>query len=107
MKRTTEQNIWGKKERSHCDLVLLVQKHRSHWYIDSGCSKHMSGDKEKFITLSKHKAGKVTFGNDTPGKVKGKGVVSLSNGTHLEPKLEEWGTVIQHSMYHESYNELR
>ena len=40
----------------------------------------MTGDKEKFITLSEHKAGEVTFGNDAPGKVRGKGVVNLSNG---------------------------
>ena len=80
MKHTAERNVWRKKESSHCNLVLSVQKQRSHWYIDSGCLKHMSGDKEKFITLSEHKARKVTFGNDAPGKVRGKGVVSLSNG---------------------------
>jgi hypothetical protein len=60
-----------RKEKSHCNLVLSVQKQKDPWYIDSGCSKHMSGDKEKFITLSERKAGKVTFGKNAPGKVRG------------------------------------
>jgi hypothetical protein len=41
-------------------------------YIDSGCSKHMTGDKGKFLSLSESKSGSVTFGNDAPGKIKGK-----------------------------------
>jgi hypothetical protein len=38
------------------------------------------GDKSKFLSLSESKSGNVTFGNDAPGKTKGKGMVSLSNG---------------------------
>jgi hypothetical protein len=60
--------------------VLSAQKKKNPWYIDSGCSKHMTGDKSKFLTLSEKKLGNVTFGNDAPGKIKGKGMVSLSNG---------------------------
>ena len=80
MKYTAERNVWRKKERSHCNLVLSVQKERNPWYIDNGCSKHMSGDKIKFITLSEHKSRNVTFGNDATGRIRGKGMVSLSNG---------------------------
>jgi hypothetical protein len=80
MKYTAEPNVWRKKEKSHCNLVLSVQKQKDPWYIDSGCSKHMLGDKEKFITLFECKAGKVTFGNNAPGKVRGTRMVSLSNG---------------------------
>jgi hypothetical protein len=40
----------------------------------------MTGDKSKFLTLSENKLGNVTFGNDAPGKIKSKGMVSLSNG---------------------------
>jgi hypothetical protein len=80
MKYIAEQNVWRKKEKSHCNLVLSVQKQKDPWYIDNGCSKHMTGDKEKFITLSERTAGKVTFGNNAPGKVRGTGMVSLSNG---------------------------
>jgi len=61
------------------DAIYCVNK-KDPWYIDSGCSKHMSRDKEKFVSLTKHKSGNVTFENDAPGKIRGKGMVSLSNG---------------------------
>jgi hypothetical protein len=40
----------------------------------------MTRDKDMFLSISKSKIGNVTFGNDEPGKIKGKGMVSLSNG---------------------------
>lgn len=40
----------------------------------------MSGDKSKFLTLREHISVNVTFGNDAPGKSRGKGIVSLNNG---------------------------
>jgi hypothetical protein len=49
-------------------------------YIDNGCSKHMTGDKDKFLSIGKSKTGNVTFGNDELGKIKGKGMIILSNG---------------------------
>jgi hypothetical protein len=39
----------------------------------------MTGDKSNFLSLSERKSGNVTFGNNAPGKMKGKGMVSLSN----------------------------
>jgi transposase InsO family protein len=73
-------STWKKKDSEKCGLVLSAQKQKDPWYIDSGCSKHMTGDKDKFMSISKRKTGNVTFGNDEPGKIKGKGMVSLSNG---------------------------
>jgi hypothetical protein len=72
--------FWNKKESDKCGLVLSAQRKMKPWYIDSGCSKHMTGDKGKFLSLSESKSGNVTFGNDAPGKIKGKAMVSLSNG---------------------------
>ncbi len=60
--------------------MLFAQRQKDPWYIDSGCSKHMTGDKSSFMSLSENKSVNVTFGNDAPGKIKGKGMVSLSNG---------------------------
>jgi hypothetical protein len=78
---TTENvKVWKKKVDDKCGLVLSAQRKKNPWYIDSGCSKHMTGDKSKFLTLSDSKSENVTFGNDAPGKIKGKGIVSLSNG---------------------------
>jgi len=45
---------------------------------DSGCSKHMTGDKEKLQSYSVvEKERNVSFGNDTPALIKGKGSVLL------------------------------
>jgi hypothetical protein len=72
--------VWKKEEDDQCGLVLSTQRKKNPWYIDSGCSKHMTGEKSKFLILSEKKLGNVTFGNDAPGKIKGKGMVSPSNG---------------------------
>ena len=68
------------KKLNKCDLVLIAQDQKSQWYVDSGCSKHMTGDRSKFITFDENKSGNVTFGNDRVGKIKRKGSVSLNNG---------------------------
>jgi hypothetical protein len=60
--------FWKKKESDKCGLVLSAQRKMNPWYIDSGCSKHMTGDKGKFLSLSERKSGNVTFGNDAQGK---------------------------------------
>jgi hypothetical protein len=39
----------------------------------------MTGYRSKFLTLSDSKSRNVTFGNDAPGKIKGKGIVNLCN----------------------------
>jgi len=81
LKSTAENfKVCKKKEDDKCGLVLSAQRKKNPWYIDSGCSKHMTGGKSKFLTLSENKLGNVIFGNDAPGKIKGKGMVSLSNG---------------------------
>jgi hypothetical protein len=77
---TENVKVWKKKESEKCGLVLSAQRQTKPWYIDSGFSKHMMGDKGKFLSLSERKSRNVTFGNDAPGKIKGKGMVSLSNG---------------------------
>jgi hypothetical protein len=71
--------VWKKKVDDKCGIVLSAQKKKNPQYIDSGCSKHMTGDRSKFLTLNDSKSGNVTFGNDAPGKIKGKGIVNLCN----------------------------
>ena len=47
----------------------------SIWYLDSGCSKHMTGDTAQFITLEARNEGKVTLGDNTTKKVVGSGMI--------------------------------
>ena len=41
--------IWRKKEpqTERCGISLYTEGQENQWYINSGCSKHMIGDKEK------------------------------------------------------------
>ena len=40
-------------------------------YIDSGFSKHMTGDESKFTHISPKNSGHVTYGDNTKGKILG------------------------------------
>jgi hypothetical protein len=77
--RVENVKVWKEKEGDKCGLVLLDQRQKNPWYIDSRFSRHMTGDKTKFLSLKESKLGNVTFGNDARGKIRGKGLVSLSN----------------------------
>jgi hypothetical protein len=73
-------NTWKKKYSEKCGLIISTKNQKDSWNIDSECSKHMTRDKDKILPISKIKIGNVIFENDEPGKIKGKGMVSLSNG---------------------------
>ena len=69
-----------KRKLNKCDLVLTSQAQNNQWYVDSGCSKHMTGEWSNFVTFDEKKYGNVTFGNDRVGKIKEKCIVRLNNG---------------------------
>jgi len=46
------------------------EKHKS-WYLDSGCSRHMTGEKSMFLTLTMKEGGNVKFGGNQSGKIIG------------------------------------
>ncbi|XP_073224852.1 uncharacterized protein [Cicer arietinum] len=45
------------------------------WFLDSGCSRHMKGDKRSFPSFTKTDGGLVTFGNNDQAQIKGKGTI--------------------------------
>ena len=47
------------------------------WYLDSGCSRHMTGDQSLFKVFESKKGGNVTFGDGSKSQIKGKGIISL------------------------------
>ena len=47
------------------------------WYLDSGCSRHMTKDRSLFKVFKSKKGGNVTFGDGSKSQIKGKGIVSL------------------------------
>lgn len=54
-----------------CGLVLYAQNNGNQWFVDSGCSRHMIGDRRKFVS-SRKKVGNVSFGSRS-GRIVGKG----------------------------------
>ncbi|KAK8913818.1 hypothetical protein KSP39_PZI024059 [Platanthera zijinensis] len=59
------------------------------WYIDSGCSNHMSGNRELFKSLDESIQKEVRTGDDKRLQVKGSGVVSVKTkkGTKTIPDV--------------------
>ena len=62
---------------------LKVQTKKSSWYLDSGCTSHMTGDKIKLNNLNNFNGGSVKFGNNVNAKIVRKGHVSLNGGKIL------------------------
>eukprot|EP00253_Pinus_taeda_P032899 PITA_32899 len=78
--QTSSAKTWRMKEPQpeRCGIDLYVEGQENQWYIDNGCSKHMTGDKEKLESYTALEKGKkVSFGNDTPAAIKGKGIAQL------------------------------
>eukprot|EP00253_Pinus_taeda_P028712 PITA_28712 len=78
--QASSTKTWRIKEpqTERCGIAFYAEGHENLWYIDSGCSKHMTGDKEKLESYSALEKGKkVSFGNDTPATIKGKGIAQL------------------------------
>jgi len=59
-------------------LDLCAHSEKNIWFVNRGCSRHMTGDKRKFFPLNK-KEGNVFFGSGY-AKIDGKRTVTLING---------------------------
>eukprot|EP00253_Pinus_taeda_P011740 PITA_11740 len=78
--QASSTKTWRIKEpqTERCGIAFNAEGQENLWYIDSGCSKHMTGEKEKLESYSALEKGKkVSFGNDTPATIKGKGIARL------------------------------
>jgi len=60
------------------------------WYLDSGSSKHMTGEKSMFINLGLKQEGHVTYGDNNKGKILGRGTIGDKSNflTHDVPYAE-------------------
>jgi hypothetical protein len=74
-------NIWTMKQDElnieECLISIQTQSRKSEWYVDSVCSKHVIGDKDRFVTLKKEKDGSISFGKDNSSKIIGKNAIKL------------------------------
>ena len=66
-------------------------KNSKSWYLDNGCSRHMCGDKNQFITITpKKNSGVVIFRDNGQGKIIGIGKIQI-NSTFIDNVLHVKG----------------
>lgn len=85
-----DKKSWKRKadKTMECQLSLSTHDQEGRWYIDSRCSKNMTRDNSKFLSLKeKDKGNNVTFGNNAPTRLKQKGTVSLDENTKAQNVL--------------------
>jgi hypothetical protein len=79
-KQEPQKMIWIRRQDQYineeCTFTLQAKQKKRVWYVDNGCSKHMIGDRGKFLTLRKER---VSFGNDDSSKIIGKGTTRIGN----------------------------
>ena len=61
--------------------MQVTIKRKRKWYLDNGCSRHMTGNLSIFAKIQSLNGGKVSFGGNTKGKIIGKGTVELGGLT--------------------------
>lgn len=54
------------------------------WYLDSGCSRHMTGDKSVFTSFKEMNGGNVTFGDDNKCRIEGIGTIGNGSTSFIE-----------------------
>ena len=64
-------------------MSLKTSVGKDYWFLDSGCSKHMTGDSSKFISLKPTQGGEVVLGDDTRCKIIGIGKVGINSSSHI------------------------
>jgi hypothetical protein len=78
-----QKRTWIRKQNQYrneeCTLALQAKQKKRGWYVDSGCSKHMTGDRDRFLKLRKERDGSVSFRNGDSAKIIGKGTVRIGN----------------------------
>ncbi|GKA75322.1 retrovirus-related pol polyprotein from transposon TNT 1-94, partial [Tanacetum coccineum] len=71
--------VYSRKPRkSKTNVIQIVL-----WYLDSGCSKHMTGDRSQLTNFVNKFLGTVKFGNDHMAKIMGYGDYQIGNVTIL------------------------
>ena len=78
-----QKRTWIRKKNQYnneeCTLALQDKHKKRAWYVDSGYSKHMTGDRDMFLTLQNERDGSVSFGNDDSTKIIGKDTFRIGN----------------------------
>ncbi|XP_021749508.1 uncharacterized protein LOC110715248 [Chenopodium quinoa] len=88
-KRTEDLGYMTKKkgkQKKYVELpsMKVLVRGNNSWYLDNGCSKHMTGDKSKFLSLEDCPGGTLTFGDNKKGEIIGKGKIGRSKSHSID-----------------------
>lgn len=76
-----EVNFCEKNDSSDQLFFTCLSSHHEYsqdiWYMDSGCSSHMIGNRNCFVSLDEKITSQVKLGDGKLHDVKGKGVISV------------------------------
>ena len=61
--------------------LTTEQESQDLWYVDSGCSNHMTGDKNSFVRFNESVKSNITLGDGRTQEVAGKGTVVMKAKT--------------------------
>nr|GEZ00753.1 retrovirus-related Pol polyprotein from transposon TNT 1-94 [Tanacetum cinerariifolium] len=76
------------------------------WYLDSGCSKHMIGDRSQLVNFVQKFLGTVKFGNDHVAKIMGYGDYQIGNVTiSWASKTKSW--LWHHHLSHLNFGAIK
>ena len=72
--------VWRVKQSGQCNITFTtIQATIDAWYFDSGCSRHMTGNRSFFSELKECTSGHVTFGDGVRGRIIAKGNIAKDN----------------------------
>ena len=79
-KQSGDKTNFAEKEEEVSLLMachIKVATQQNMWYLDTGCSNHMCGEKEAFSDLDESFHSSVKFGDNSTVSVMGKGKVTI------------------------------
>nr|GEY03802.1 retrovirus-related Pol polyprotein from transposon TNT 1-94 [Tanacetum cinerariifolium] len=77
--RTNKSHIRTSNRVDSSSRLMRIVVQIVLWYLDSGCSKHMTGDRSRLINFVKRFIGTLKFGNDHFGAIMGYGDYVICN----------------------------
>ncbi|XP_070005276.1 uncharacterized protein [Nicotiana sylvestris] len=82
--KASQKNKVFVQEKNKLPGWLQVKGRSQIWYMDSGYSKHMTGNKDQFLSLEGLKRGNVSFGNGKKCEIIGVGKVVKTDSHSIE-----------------------
>ena len=78
--RRQGRTISDREHKENSKLLGLTQEDpQKYGYLDSGCLRHMMGERSLFLTLTMKEGGTVGFGGNQTGKIIGTGTIGNSS----------------------------